>query len=418
MFKEGSKGINANEHLYLKKMFNTMKVGTEIEMEFEESISYGSLKSKLKMNETFSRFGFETDGIAQVKSDGSLETGVEIVTNGRLLTDVTLFHSQYKKLFDKVKEQEKPVISARTGLHQHFVLQTDGTNTNLEMELNPLFFKNLGILFKNNLAGIFWLTSAIYDKQGEQFSMTRYDEFHKWKYLFDRDLNSYSHEKGNATNLKSSLKTGERYNALNVEPMKITNNKFNNFHIEFRLSDGAVCPAQIAIQNFMFDALIKCALELSLFGELKDENSISKRRKIEKYKNNPSGSRYPASSERFSDSTEADIPFLKAEAHKLVDMLTPFLDVRVANALKHLASHNISEMLKERLSADEIETILGDFLPIKIGAFDEKILKCIANKTIDITTLNRAVISSSQLGFDISEVNRIYDYIIENNIKI
>lgn len=422
LFVEGVKGINANEHLYLKKMFGLLKVGTEIELEFgrDRYLNKNDLAGQLRMNSNFERFGFDTDGIAEVKGDGSLENGIEIVTNGRFLTDVALFHSQYNKVFNKVNEITTPIISQRTGLHQHFVLQTAGGNTNLEIELNPLFFKNFNILFKNNLAGIFWLTSALYSENDGQVSYTRYDGFHKWEYLYESCFNNLSHEKGNIEELRSAFTTHERYNALNTRPMKVSNNKFTNFHIEFRLSDGAICPAQIAIQNFMFEALIKCALELSLFGELKDlyGDDEEYHDKIIKYKNNPSRENYPSNESRYSNSTEADLPFFQEEAHKLTKMLKPFLDERVFKALNSLCDKNISQLLEDGKNVEEIEALLSAFIVPKKGNFDEKILKHIANNTIDITTLNRAVISGSQLGLNVQEINEIYNHIKENNIKV
>ena len=422
-FVEGTKGINANEHAYLKKNFEMLKVGTEIEMEFEEhdNLNYRKLQEQFKMADRYSSFGFESDGVSSIKEDGSLSNGVEIVTSGRLLTDVALFHAQYKKIFNKVKERATQIISPRTGLHQHFVIQTDGTYSNLEVELNPLFLKNFFIFFKNNLAGIFWLTSAIYDKQdNEEFSYTRYDGFHKWKHLFDVDLNETSHKKGNGVLVSRSVDTSERYNALNVKSMQYNGRKVSNFHVEFRLSDGGICPAQIAIQNFMFEAIIKCALEMSLFGEIKDIYTTSSeyKNKIKKYKNNPSHENYPSYNNRYSNSTNADIDFFKGEAQKLVNTIAPFLDKRVYNALNYLASYNISEMIKDGLSIDEIETQLGSFIVQNKGNFDEKLLRNIAEKKIDMVTLNRAVISGSQLGFNIEEITNIFEYIEKHNIKI
>lgn len=418
-FIEGSKGINANEHAYLKKMFEMLKVGTELEMEFEEHLEYSSVRSNLKMQSDFSVFGIGTDGVADIKGDGSLTRGVEIVTNGRMLTDVALFHAQYKKIFSKVDEQEERLISPRTGLHQHFVLQTSGaTRSNLEIPLNPLFFKNFIITFKNHLAGLFWLTSALYYNEDNVESYTRYDGFHKWKHLFRKDFNISTTNAGEILDLVS---TSERYNSLNIRPMDVGSNGFNNFHVEFRLSDGAVCPAQVAIQNFMFDALIKYSLEMSLFGELEDEqkrNTISINA-LSNYKNNPTGYDYPSGEDRYSIMKDGiDIPYFKARAHELVDVLKPFLDERVYGALSYLASYNISEMIKDELDIEDIEYMLSSFITLPKGNFDESILKLIATKQIDMTTLNRAVIDGSRAGIDVEELTNIYQYIKKNNIKI
>ena len=75
-------------------------------------------------------------------------------------------------------------------------------------------------------------------------------------------------------------------------------------------------------------------------------------------------------------------------------------------------------MLKDGLDVKEIEEELGNFIKPNKGEFNEKILKNIAEKKIDMVTLNRAVISGSQLGFNIDEITSIFEYIQNNGIKI
>lgn len=417
-FVKEVKGINGNELLYTRKIFEQLKCGSEIEVDTEHEMSYSDLEDKLETSKGYEYFGYDTDGVSNIHSDGSLDEGVEICTNGRLLTDVSLFYAQHKKIFDALKKvagEDNILISPRAGLHQHFVLQTANNNTCLETKLNKLIFKNLLIAFKNNLAGIFWLTSALYYKEGEQVSYTRYDYFHKWKHLYNLDIN----KEDDMYELINELRNGERYNSFNAQNMIADDDGFKNFHIEFRLADGAICPAQVSIENFMYDALIRYAIDISIYGELIDKHTTNDNyvKKIKTLKNNPENESFPSTNDRYSYNTDLDIEWFNKEADNFVEMLKPYLDVRVYNALKSLAEKNISLRLKDGNTANEIDKELAEFIKPNKGNFNQDVLKLIAEGKISKTSLERAVIDSNELGIEVNDVIEILNFLKKNGVN-
>lgn len=415
MYVENSKGINFNEYQYLKKMFEMLKVGTEIEVEFERNVdvTYSTIRDEIgKMGRGYAVFGINTSGVSDVKGDGSLVNGCEIVTNGRLLHSPSLFHAQYNNIYNSLPSI--PLVSARCGMHQHVLISSDSNlGSQLEVNLNTTLFKNICILFKNNIAGMTWLTCALYKSNADRESYTRYDGFNKWTHMYDRCLNELDSD-----DIVSLFSSNSRYCALNLQPMNIVDNEIRNLHVEFRFPDGFVVPSQVVLQNFMLNGLMKLALDLSLGGELIDVNEKDGEyyNKMITLKNNPTNSTYPDTEGRYSNNTGLDVEYFRNEAHKFVDSIKKYVPVNVYYGLKELADKNISERLKEGMSREEIEEELSIYLTPKTGKMDENIVRKVISGEIDITTLETASICADKLKIDFNEVKDVVEKLRKTNL--
>jgi hypothetical protein len=58
----------------------------------------------------------------------------------------------------------------------------------------------------------------------------------------------------------------ERYKFLNMNPMSVSGDRIDKFHVELRFPDGSLYPAQIAAQNVLYSAMLQKAVDLSELG--------------------------------------------------------------------------------------------------------------------------------------------------------
>ena len=422
-FYSNDKRINGLEYEYTRKIFDMLKVGCEIEFETKGGIYYNDLYTDLKTNSSCELFGFNTDGVYEVTDDGSLENGCELKTNGRILNSPELFYSQYYKIWSKIKNNCRMKISPRAGLHQHVLTPTQDGSSSLEKPLNSLIWENFLILFKNYFAGITWLTSALYENNENFKSYKRYDGFCKWRHLYKYNLNT-DVTTNTSLGYSNTLRTDERYNALNVNNMSHSENQIKILHFEVRLPDGFICPSQLVAQNFLWKAMLNLALEFSLFGELKDKygnNNLThiRRSEISKYMNNPSGSNYPDDIYRYSVlARNVNLDYFKNEAKELVELCKPFLNKGVYYILNKLCDKNISIMLEEGKTPEQIDNELKVEL-VNVKSFNADLLKLLSEGKLDMTTLERAVASANEhIQINSEEVQALINFIKKNKLDM
>ena len=402
-FVENSPRLNFYEHKYWKRMFEgQLKVGTEIEIEFydEDNVEYSDIERNLKTNSSYQRFGINTDGVASVKGDGSLRNGVEIVTNGRLFTDVRLFIAQYKKIFDACDKKFTREVSQRTGLHMHFLLPEDGTYTQMEKSLNKVIFKNLCILTKKYLPEMIWISAA----QNDDASYTRYSGFSTYKQFYKHNFNTL-----NLNDLRYAVQGENRYSSLNLQPMKINNDCVNNFHIEFRFCDGGVTPTQIALLNYMLRGLIMLSIDVSLCGELIDELDLNSEhyKKLLDLRNNPSGTSYPDDEDRYSNNSGLDVDYFKAKSSEFIDVISDYLEGEVYNGLQFMCYNNVSSLFKidDNRNLEDIENILNNFITVDERPYvDNKVMALIINKKLNTNTLSEVAITAKENGLNLENL--------------
>lgn len=429
-YVESSKGITLNSYRYWKNIFDSLlKVGTELEIEFMENRpNREDLQNAYEVSggTNYDRFCTGSLGVASVKTDGSLNYGYEIVTRGRRFSDISLFHEQYKHIFKHISTRKN---SNRTGMHQHVMLSKDSYgNSQLETELPDVIYKNIIILVKNYLPEIHWLTSALYRSNtvdgykgvhaytscdcNECLGLTntvfesyrRYNSFYSDANL-KYDFNSYT-----GRDMYSRLRGGDRYKAINVQSQ---NAYGKDFHIEFRLPDGGVCASQVAIQNFMWKAIIDTAIRLSLGGELEDIYKNNNINALRAFSNNNSNSTYPNTASRFSMVRNGfNLEVMKASCVEFVKIIAPNCSKKLYNALIALANENISLRLKRLYtegksqleSFEIIEKELSEYLKPEESKVDENVYRKIANKEINTECVEELVTTCKEQNLELDNV--------------
>lgn len=412
-------GMNVNKYGYFKKLFEgNLKVGSEIELEFDDdsSIYYRTLKDEFNRSPSYKYFGNNSDGVYDVKGDGSLNNGLELVTTGRFMYDINAIHLQNKKIFNKVHEMDwEYIISQRTGMHQHMLItEYGGSESQIEMPLDNLFFKNFVIMFKNYFLPILWFTSAIYYKSDDSESFMRYSGFSEYQKFFDTNFNRINTNK--PSEIRSKINASNRYSALNLTPMNIRRvdgeDMITNFHIEFRISDGFIFPSQLTIQNDMFKGLILSALKLSLVGEIKDleERDIHI---IKAIKNNPTRSSYPSDRGRYSQTDigyiEVVMPTIKERCNEFIELIKEHINVNTYMALQRLIEKNVSLRLKdmhnEEISDTEraikLEEGFKDLYEYKSGIVNTDLVEKVLNKEINLNNVEEICACSKEMQIDL-----------------
>lgn len=404
MFVNGKNGINFNEWLYLKDMFKLLKCGVELEFEFDEGMSYSCIENALgRLNSSYETFGVNTNGVARVTSDGSLEDGVEIVTNGRLFHTPYLHYCQYKRIFDALEWNLER--NPRTGTHMHFLLATGYNKSNLEVPLNLIFIKNLMILCKKYLPEMIYLTSSNYKELSNgNTSITRYSGFSKYNTLYEVDFNSIADV--DDLNRKYIRKDG-RYQCINLQSMPLgqDNGKsyMDNFHIEFRLADGSLCPAQVTLVQFMYKGLIDLALECSLIGELEDVYSY-KKGLLSKFKNNPSGDNFPRTENRYSNNTLTDSDFLmlKTNSKAFIEDIKDYIPKDVYKGLQSLVESSVG--VRAEHYGDSFKQLDEDLNVFKAesGIINQNVIQTLLS--VDTNSLSEVLLTSKENELDLDEV--------------
>lgn len=406
MFVDGKNGINFNEWLYLKDMFKLLKCGVELEFEFEESMRYSHIENALgRINRSYETFGVNTSGVAKVTSDGSLEDGVEIVTNGRLFHTPYLHYCQYKRIFDALEWNIER--NPRTGMHMHFLLATGNDRSNLEVPLNLLFIKNLMILCKRYLPEMVYLTSSNHEVLSNgNTSITRYSGFSKYDTLYRTDFNSLN----TVEELQRQYTNVDgRYQCINLcsMPTDMQDGKtiIENFHVEFRLADGALCPSQVTLIQFMYKGLIELALECSLIGELQDVYS-HKQELLSKFKNNPTGSNFPRTESRYSDNTltDSDFMLLKTNSKLFIDDIKDYIPKDVYIGLQSLVESSVG--VRANHYGDSFRQLDEDLNVFKAesGIIDHNVLKSLLS--IDTNSLSEVLLTSKENDLNLEEVTK------------
>jgi hypothetical protein len=118
-------------------------------------------------------------GVYQVKTDGSIQNGLELCTVGRRLDFLDLF-VQYDNIINVMMMYE-PNMYENAGLHNHVLFDYSDSYTCLEKPVPGIIFKNFCQLLRRYAPALVWLTSTVYH-EGEDY-ITRMDYFCKGEEL-------------------------------------------------------------------------------------------------------------------------------------------------------------------------------------------------------------------------------------------
>lgn len=374
-FVNVDKKINLLEIDYWLKMFrNNIKIGTEIETMYQDALEDGvtTIKNLLKDDGLIGgNFNHYQKPVEEVKSDGSLTNGAEILTPGRRLYNWLSMYSMYKPIINSIM-QYKPIISPRMGWHNHVALDVDNNHTALEMPIPYIIFANIYQIVKKYYPALAFITSTMTKKYGE--SLTRYNE-----YCVDNRM--LCHLPKTLRNIKSYL--SERYNGFNVNYMKDNNDgDIKEFHIEFRLADGTVFPAQMATINCIYLAIILKAVKMAGIGQAQITNEeYEKMKHLYQFRN------MDDTDSRLS-SKALEVDELKAYAKEFVDFIETELEEIDTTALhfaRKLSQEPIS-LMSRRLDTDDVE---------KINIELDKEVNALYAKTGSIEELSNLIVSEA-----------------------
>lgn len=384
-FIKTDKKLSIAEVKYWKKVFNAnLMIGTEIEQMFNSNEIGTSevrrLLSPLRIGGSPERF---TSPVSEVKSDGSLRNGAEIITPGRKVYGFMEQFSMYQSIYNLLKDEE-PIISPRCGWHNHIVLQDYGANA-LERDSIPrVIFDNFMLLLQQYYPALAFITSTM----PYEGCHTRYAYFNATRPL------KYYDTRMSLREIRSSF--SDRYNAINIRPMvfDIDDDKIKNFHVEFRFPDGTLFPAQMAALNILFKSIVLKAINLSKYGTIEFDNSTEN---LYCFKNN--GNDYDEDDDYSDNEYGADV-FLNSFSEddrmsamvlddimrdifklssELIDILEPEIiniDKLALPLLKTLSKTPISMMFKEQGTDDlrVINDMLEEIIDENYKRVDEQVM--------------------------------------------
>lgn len=344
-FEDKSDRLSLNEVKYWKKFFmSNLKIGVELESDFNRSVSGNNFQEELKRfltpNSSYGTFG--KFGVGEVKGDGSLANGAEICTIGRRLGFLELY-AQYKFITDKMIEKGA-FVSARAGLHNHVLLDYGSGWSCLEQPVPGIILKNFVQLIKMHAPDLVFITSTMRANVGySEPAITRMASFCKHQSLMGTRVSGRD-----ASEICTRIIADDRYRFLNLRPMRFdndSNNKISRFHFELRFPDGSLYPAQIAAQNMLYAAFLIKAIKLSVTG------TIGVGSDWEETKTLIDEIRTADYSDRYSTPPSPEtVERLKTRADEMVDRFKPELDLfdeKVYRILKVLAKTPVSIMLRE-----------------------------------------------------------------------
>lgn len=361
--------LNAFEVDYWKKVFNTNLIfGSEVEFETKDyDFSIRDVRENIQCSGSVAQYG---NGIEEIKSDGSLHHGCEILTPPRRIYNFLQMYSGFNNLVEKLYDFE-PVISPRAGWHNHCSLAYFGEHKTQEKNIPGIILKNLLTLIKISYPGLCWFTCTI----PESGIYTRYNEFCQHDRLL-KHLSTHS-----LANIKSNF-GNTRYNCVNLNRLEVIRDEITKFHIEFRFPDGNLFPALMASFEILMKALILKAIELSRYGLISSDSTSV--RELYRFRNTvyddydeyeldedldyDTYDEYTSSYD-CTDRYRASAPLndwqlnkVKNNAIDLVDLLEDEItkiDVNAFEMCKHFASTPVSLMFKES-DTDDIQEINED----------------------------------------------------------
>jgi hypothetical protein len=253
--------LTSEEVRYWKRVFKSnLKVGIEIETEFNGDASEARSKMSSLFCPTNYTHKFGNFGVYKVKSDGSLSGGgAEVCTVGRRV-DFTDLYIQYRAII-KVMSMFRPDMNEAAGMHNHLLLDYSsigGVDTScLEKNVPGIILRNMFQLVRRYAPELVWITSTVKHAR----SITR-----SGQYCDHSTLMKNTPAIRNAQDYISNIIGGSRYRFVNCNHMVTSGDEISRFHLEFRYPDGSVYPAQIAAVNVLHAALILKAIELSELG--------------------------------------------------------------------------------------------------------------------------------------------------------
>lgn len=308
MFSNRLGRINSQEVDYWKMMFNKiLKVGEEFEVVVPQDRSVDAMFSKFysEFSPTQSLSNVGEYGIYDVKPDGSVPNGMELITVGRRF-NWKVFYDMNKRIMDKFQENEF-YTTHHTGMHIHLLAgYSERGDRELERDVPELILANYYQLHRIFAPELYFIASGGVTRH----ALTRYILFRRPPFDYTPMTKSMN-EIQNGMNEKYG-----KYQMFNLNPVRFNNRNVSRFHVEIRHPDTHLSPAYATALVALEVAMLNKAIELSQCGiiSMKQEEYDTRKNLFDKFANLGTG-------DRDSDSTEltdGDIDSLGIMASEMI----------------------------------------------------------------------------------------------------
>ncbi|MNS60951.1 hypothetical protein D3C72_939630 [compost metagenome] len=246
-------------------------------------------------------------GIYDIKQDGSVPHGLELVTAGRRF-DWKVFYNMNKKIMDKFQEIEM-YTTYHTGMHIHILAGYNEYDTELERNVPEIILANYYQLHRIFAPELFFMASSGTTRHG----LTRYTLFRRPPFDFSPLQTSMR-----SIREQMSAKYG-KYQMINLNPLSFSDNTVSRFHVEIRYPDTLLSPSYASAIVALEVALLNKAIDLSQIGliSMKQIEYDYRKRMFDKFANLGTGDRDSDTSEL----TDDDIKRLSEMASEMVKWL-------------------------------------------------------------------------------------------------
>jgi hypothetical protein len=300
MFSNRLGRITSRDSDYWKMIFNkVLKVGEEFEVHVPDNL-YGDYIFN-RFREDFRPTGnlecIGEHGVYDVKTDGSVPNGMELVTVGRRFNWKT-FYDQNKKIMEKFQQHDF-YTTHNTGMHIHLLAgySSDSGTSELEKNVPELILANLYQLHRIFAPELFWIASG----GATRYAITRYTLFRRPPFDLSPMNQSMRDIQG-----EMSARYG-KYQMVNMNHVKWngdgSHREISRFHVEIRHPDTHLSPAYSTALVALEVALLNKAIEISQCGiiSMKQEEYDFRKNLFEKFANMGTGDRDSDSSELTDD---------------------------------------------------------------------------------------------------------------------
>jgi len=262
--------------------------------------------------------------IAFVTSDGSFEYGNELIYGGNP-ESFEWNYEHLKKVEDKLTTLGAVAYSPKTSTHISVLTGTD-------ILVKGVVYQNVFNITRAFSGALYWLGS------GDKATILRSGARQYAKSCLqitpqDKDINTLKGQIG-------------KYNQINLGKQNITQQDgkqyISGLFVEWRGVDGIRIPSVIAANMMVYKAIVYKAAEMSVHGLVNVESLSSSWQKnkvvVDKLLNSP------------DTLTDEDISFLKVEAKRLIELLSPYLkrfDKNTIEVIESIAACPASMRQKE-----------------------------------------------------------------------
>lgn len=298
---------------YWKTVFQKiLKIGEEFEVIIPQNLDVSDTIYQFRAH--FNPTGIidhpGSNGIYDIKQDGSVPHGLELVTAGRRF-NWKVFCEMNKKIMDKFQEIEM-YTSYHTGMHIHILAGYNDYASELERNVPELILANFYQLHRIFASELFFMASSGTTRHG----LTRYT-------LFRRPPFDYTPISTSMRAIREHMNQRYgKYQMINLNPITMGRSEINRFHVEARYPDTILSPSYASAIVALEVAMLNKAIELSQIGliGMKQEDYEYRKNLFEKFANLGTGDRDSDTSEltdeeisKFSEMATDMVKWLKSE---------------------------------------------------------------------------------------------------------